>query len=200
MQSTISHKISAYVGLLAAIVLGYVFLYPQKARIFEAPTHITIFDNDLISFIVKNNNPHVELLIRTERYKSRCSKGPLTPNATMCEIPEYAPDATQLVYMQDELNSYIPGFSVELNEWINGDMSSDKMASIQQKVIAIYPKLLPRYRANYIVTTWFAHGLFFLLLLALVWWRRQLGGALIALVLFPIKVVFKGASSIHRNI
>ena len=198
MRNSYLMKFSSYLGLCAALLLGLVFLYPQRESFSQRGTHITPVDNDAISYFVQRSSPSFELLIRVERFVGRCPQGPSTHY--YCDFSSLAPDPLELVHLEKDLSLYIPGFRKKLDDSMDSGMNSYKLRRLQERVIGVYPELLGGYRSKYIVATSVAHAMFAILLVAMIWWRRQVGSFLMCLVLVPLKLVFRGAADIHRKV
>lgn len=199
MQNPLMSKFSAYLGLCLALLLAFIFLYPQKGYLVK-PTHITPVDNDAISILIRQSSSSFKLLFRAEGFKNSCLLQPSTYDDDVCDFRNVAPGLSDLIEMQHDFATHIPNFSTDLELAIHRGTDDAKIRSLQEKVVRVYPAALAGYRSEFIAFTVTAHALFLLLLIALAYWRRQVGSFLISLVTVPLRMLFKGATAAHRKI
>ena len=195
------NKLNSYLGLFVTIFIGLFVFYPKYQALHEGQSSISLLDSDEISHYIRQHSESSKLLFRAERYMHLCPNGPTEPYTFECGFYNYGFDINDLSPYKHEIDKYSPGFSKANDDyWSSNDFSTEKMLTLQNRAIEVYPKLHSRFRTNYVLLTSVAHIGFLLLLTVLIWWRLHIGSFLVSLVIVPSKLIIKGASEVHRKI
>jgi hypothetical protein len=163
--------------------------------------HATPFDNDAISLILQGRVTSFRLAAQVDSYLQRCSKESKNIYNNGCDFINYAPDLSYIIDLKGDLTRFIPDLSRQIDGVLeNYNPKSSGLISLQERIISIYPQIIPEYKRNYVISTYSMHILFIAALIAILFWRKQVGDGIIKSLFYPVKLAVHGLRLIHRKI
>lgn len=202
-------KLKSYLGLGVVAFLAYIFLWTNVSEGWnEEPMRGTDFDRKPISALIRKNNSEYALAGRVLAYFSRCPDGPITalkpyPVAQKgCSLSELAPDPYEISILRRHFERHDPGISKLVDEYfdLNDGPEKDAMRrELERRGIRAYPALMKDWESSYAKTVYYIHALFIAACVALVFFRRSVGGMLVWPVITGIRILVKAARGFHEK-
>jgi hypothetical protein len=196
-------KFYAYVGLTAALALAVFFLYPFGPTS-RYPLKATPLDNDAISAIVRSTSDTPKLIDRAYDFQRRCSQVQPGEGAAWCKLIDAAPDLGYIYDNRATLSKFVPDIDKRLDAYFEQTSSyspnSPILIALKRDIVIKYPELFASYRQNYMIATYVIHGLFLVLIGAMLWYRRSVGRGITTAVAGPFRLAGKALAGVHKRV
>lgn len=207
-------KFKGYLGIVVALALAWVFLSPQQQGLNGRKLELTPFDKTGISTIIVEKNTKYHLLARAHKFVSLCPNGvEAEENAqdrafgyrgNECLLYQLAPMITEMFELDHDFVKHDKTFAKDLDRYFHIDVATPEMKAfmeeMQVRAVKTYPSVMPAFEQDYRVAVYFWHAFFVGIILLMLWFRRQVGGALLWPLIAGTKLLAKIAGKAHEKV
>lgn len=203
-------KFKGYVGIVVALALAWVFLSPQPQGFNSRKLALTPLDKTGISLIIVAKNTKYHLLARAHKFVGLCPNGVEAEEnlqdrafgyrGNECLLYQLAPMITEMLELDHEFVRHDKTFAKDLDRYFDIDVATPEMKAfvqeMQLRAVKTYPSVMPKFERDYRIAVYFFHAFFVAAILLMLWFRRQVGGAL----LWPFLALGKLAGKAHEKV
>lgn len=196
-------KLKSYIGIAAALGLAFLFLWPQPRAFwhYDSRLQATPFDDDVLSLILQRKNPAYKLAAQVDTYARRCPQASQSYRQDECQWYNLAPGLLQIVDLMDDLSHDIPDLGRKVQSIIDDDdLNPPSLTALQKEIVALYPKIIPKYKRSYSIATYALHAAFIAFLIAMLFWRNATGAILVGIVVEPLKAIGSALRAFHKKV